>query len=696
MQRRTCRRGRSPLSWRTGRAQLCAVIRRVLFVVALAFPLGISVLTELWAQEGIGKRALIVAIGQYPDPGLYGYSPINADNDPPLIEHALRSQGFLPDDIVVLVNERATRLGIINAFRSHLLERSGPGDVIVFHYSGHGHQITDDNGDELDGYDEVLVPYGAPNHQALDPAADYAGERHLRDDTLNDLLAELRAAVGPEGHVLVTIDACFSGSATRAFYELPVRGVAEPLGPPATVRGISGDMFEESGTSRDGDSGSLAPLVVISATDHDELDHEVWGPERTPVGPLSLAVSRTLPDVRAGMSYAAWFEQIRISMAGLVPSQAPQIEGAVEVEVLSGRVTEREKFFRVRDVLGDTLAVIEGGTLVGVQPGARVAFYALDAGPDDPPIMSGLVDIADETSADVLLPILDVDQRVKASRAFVTEVAYGTLAVRVAVDVLPDPSYRSLLADALRPIPNLELVDERPDVVLTAATPDRGVYLKTAADEATLGGPFDLANDAGRDALIGRITSYSRTRFLTQVEMRDPSIDVLLEIVPVTHRITRRGCMASDTTQYGARRTAGGWEFRKDDGYLLRLHNVGQEAAYVAVLELSATGIMQLFPNAALRVSDNLLAAGESFLVQDLCFSADEPFGDYVLKLFATRDRIDFGPVVEARGLSRSGAPESYLEQLVADAYRGTRSGVTARAQGVGSTHATTITVVPE
>jgi len=695
MHRRSDRMEASPLSWRRA-AWVRAAVQRGLLATAVV-SLSWVAATELATQTGPQKRALIVGIGKYPEPDIYGYSNINADNDPPLIELALRSQGFLPDDIKVLTNERATKRGILDAFRTHLLERAGPGDVIVFHYSGHGHQITDDNGDELDGYDEVLVPYGAPNHQALDPADGYAGERHLRDDTLNDLLEELRAKIGPDGHVLVTIDACFSGSATRGPYELPVRGVAEPLGPPAAARGTSGDMFESAPRASRGGSGSdLAPLVVISATDHNELDHEVWGPDRTPVGPLSLALSRTLPDVRAGMTYAAWFEVIRLTMATLVPSQTPQIEGAVDAEVLNGRVTQQKRFFRVRDVLGDTLAVIEGGTLVGIQPGARVAFYALDAGPDDPPMVGGIVDYADEVSADVLLPF-SVGDEVRASRAFVTEYAYGTLEVRVAVDVLPDPAQRSLLTDALGQVPNLTLVNERPDVVVTAAGfPGNGVYLKTAVDESTIAGPFDVTVEVDRQALVERLGAYARIRFLTQVAMRDPNIDVRLEIVPATHQITSRGCVASDTTQYGARKTAGGWEFRKDDGYLLRLRNVGPEAAYVAVLELSATGIAQLFPNAAFRVSDNLLAPGTTFLVQDLCFSADEPLGDYVLKLFATRDRIDFGPVVESRGLSRSGERLSYFEQLVADAYRGTRSGVTGRAQGTGTTHATTVTVVPQ
>jgi hypothetical protein len=33
--------------------------------------------------------------------------------------------------------------------------------LYIFNSSGHGQQIQDDNGDELDGYDEALIPYDA-------------------------------------------------------------------------------------------------------------------------------------------------------------------------------------------------------------------------------------------------------------------------------------------------------------------------------------------------------------------------------------------------------------------------------------------------------------------------------------------------------------------------------------------------------
>jgi hypothetical protein len=663
-----------------------------LLLALLGLSLGTSAMGTSPMAVVPNKLALIITIGDYPAPSIYGYGTINAGNDAPLVKSALMSQGFAAENILMLADDQATLSGIVDAFRQ-LTAQAAAGDVIVVHYSGHGHQITDDNGDELDGYDEVLVPYGAPNFDAIDLPDGYAGEKHLRDDHLDLLLTELREKLGPEGQLLMTIDACFSGSATRFSPPLPVRGITTPFGPPSVQRGSSGELTEQrSTTTRGGNIQALAPMVVISATDFNQLDQEVWGPGQKAVGPLSLALSRTMPALRPGVSHAAWFEQIRLAMAAIVPNQTPQIEGAVTTAVIGGQVAEGRGFFRVQQVLDDTVAVVEAGTLAGIQPGVSVSFFALEAGPDEPAVNSGVVTDVDELVADVRLLRPDTAGRLQESRAFVSEFSFGTLDVSVSLQEITNDDQHRRVSALLDSIPNAVQVEQQSDVSFDSD--GAGFVLRTSADGLALGGPFDLAVEDDLGEIRDLISSYGRNRFLTQLEMRDPEIDVRVDIVPATHRITRRGCVASDTTTYGAEKTAAGWLFHRDDGYLLRLRNVGNDPAYVAVLEFTPTGLSQLFPNPALRVSDNLLAPGASYLVEDLCFQADEPYGDYVIKLFATRDKLDFGPIVEAAGETRGSQPKSYLEQLLVDAYRGTRSGVTGRALGTGSTHATIVRVV--
>ena len=155
------------------------------------------------------KHALIIAVGDYqPETG---WKVISSKNDVPLIQGALVSQGFEENHITVITDEQATKAGILNALDA-LLNTVNTGDVVVVHYSGHGQQITDDNGDEIDGYDEAMVPFDA--HARLRKGV-YEGENHIRDDRIGEILTALRAKVGPNGSVMLIMDSCHSGTASR-------------------------------------------------------------------------------------------------------------------------------------------------------------------------------------------------------------------------------------------------------------------------------------------------------------------------------------------------------------------------------------------------------------------------------------------------------------------------------------------------
>ena len=130
------------------------------------------------------KYALIIAIGDYDTKT--GWSKISSANDVPLIKNALLKQSFNESNFTVLMNFYATKSGIENAFKV-LINKLKKGDIVVVHYSGHGQQIFDDNGDEVDGLDEALVPVDAwANYNAK-----YKGENHLRDDEIQKIITGL-------------------------------------------------------------------------------------------------------------------------------------------------------------------------------------------------------------------------------------------------------------------------------------------------------------------------------------------------------------------------------------------------------------------------------------------------------------------------------------------------------------------------
>ncbi|XP_042061349.1 metacaspase-1-like [Salvia splendens] len=110
---------------------------------------------------------------------------------------------FPISSILVLTEEEVdymrcfpTKRNIRNALR-WLVEGSRAGDSLVFHYSGHGTQVRDSDGDEVDGYDEALMP------------VDYNREGYIVDDELNATIVRPL----PRGATLHAItDACSSGT----------------------------------------------------------------------------------------------------------------------------------------------------------------------------------------------------------------------------------------------------------------------------------------------------------------------------------------------------------------------------------------------------------------------------------------------------------------------------------------------------
>ena len=547
----------------------------------------------LEAQEPGRKLALIIAIAKYPRSS--GYARLGSDNDVPLIRAALLRQGFDSSLIRVLADSQATRLGILSAL-DDLVARARPGDVIVIHYSGHGHQITDDNGDELDGLDEVLVPFDA--RLDVDPLT-YKGEYHIRDDELEPRLAALRAKVSPGGNIVMFIDACHSGSATRS--AMPVRGGLPPIGKPA--RGATRGREEGAGwfqappaQTRGGnaDPGGLAPMVIFSAARQDQLAGEVElkdSDDGETAGSLSVGLSRVLANLDAAggqPTYRAVFDQLKSWMLGEVPLQTPQLEGDADVALFSGRAVSQKPYFRVAAAQGDSLLQLDGGTLVGLLPGSRLSFYRI--GTQDPakatPIASGTVARADELEA---LVRLDPPGRVAdatAAWAFVTEYAFAEFRVRVRLDrAIPAPVRTALATDFARS-GVIQLSDSMAEMMIrpvgAAGVEGAPLTVSWAGDTSVaLLKPVDAGAADGRATLTERVRTLARSTYLKQVEMADPKIRVRIELVPATHQFAADGSCDgrnSDTVHVGARLSEGSqWLLRPRDGFFLRFVNDGPD-----------------------------------------------------------------------------------------------------------------------
>jgi hypothetical protein len=316
------------------------------------------------------KLALLIAIGNYPKET--GWQQINSLNDLPLISAALIRQGFDARNITMLTDSQATKSHIVNATKS-LTSSAKQGDIIVIHYSGHGQQIQDDNNDEVDGYDESLIPYDAFKYYKK---GIYTGQNHLRDDELGQLLSVLRKKIGKEGEILVTIDACHSGTATRGseFCRGTDIMFQEPGYSPASTNTEKVNYLEDIQAVR-GAAVGLAPLIIISGSGKHELNYEYYDQSGKSFGSLSYVISKLISNAQPGISYNTLFEKIKLEMKIIAPRQSPQIEGDINKLILGGRTIKQKEYYEVEKWINDHEIIISSGTLTGLTETSKIAIY---------------------------------------------------------------------------------------------------------------------------------------------------------------------------------------------------------------------------------------------------------------------------------------------------------------------------------
>lgn len=113
---------------------------------------------------------------------------------------------LITDDTVV----KPTKANILSAL-SWLVADIQPGQNVLFQFSGHGGQVRDTNGDEVEGYDECIYPVNGTQMEVI---------------TDDELKAVLAAKIPAGSKCFVILDCCHSGSAVdlRYLWQAPAVG----------------------------------------------------------------------------------------------------------------------------------------------------------------------------------------------------------------------------------------------------------------------------------------------------------------------------------------------------------------------------------------------------------------------------------------------------------------------------------------
>jgi metacaspase-1 len=267
----------------------------------------------------MAKRALLIGINHYLIPGADLRGCVNDVEN--MRAALIELYGFKKSDIAVLIDTEATKKAMQTGIK-HLVTASKKGDVAMLHYSGHGSNVPDDNGDEADGRDEILCP---ANLDWQDP---------LRDDWLRTTLDGLKAGVS----LTAVMDCCHSGTNTRAMLppDAPVisRYLPSPRALEATESGrrsvgkVVSRLRRSAPKARRSQDivGAELPEVLITGCRDTQTSADAFI-NGSYNGALSHALVEVLRAAKGRLTYRQLHGQATAVLAKRKFDQVPQLEG---------------------------------------------------------------------------------------------------------------------------------------------------------------------------------------------------------------------------------------------------------------------------------------------------------------------------------------------------------------------------------
>lgn len=587
------------------------------------------------------KHALLVAIGQYPPESRI--RPIAAITDLKYLRAALNKQGFADKNIQTLINAKATRQGILSSLNAMAL-KAKKNDVVLISFGCHGQQIRDQRTvelgkDEDDGYDEALVPYDARG--TYSPTG-YRGEKHLRDDDLFPVLMAIRRKIGKEGSLLVLIDACHSGTGTRADDFPASRGEPVPFPDPENPFDPS-DIpdLDKKDAFLDVQSDSLSNMVVISGSGPHQINKQILV-NKEEVGSLSYGFYKAMNEIGGGNEYAVLFEKIKATIQAYIPDQLPMIEGNTSQEIFSGRYRPEQERMIIRVGLkattaaaADSLFTLNRGRMDQLNEGVTGTIYLM--GTDTAVATAVIRKTTHFNSVGVASAML----KKGASYEFrMTEANYGALSALLQFDrqtkwtanaekqirnsLLPyrfvtfseqpgDFQFRQSLSDGVK---QMELMDRNNQLVWTAPF--------TAAD--TLAAP-------DQQRLIRGIRNALQVKYLrTMPDGGELAQWVKAVIVP------------GDNNQ-----TTNELVFAEGDRYALKLVNNSEYKLFYTVLDIYPDNKVEvLYPYKGKEPADYSIGS-KSFVERKLSVSKGSPTGVEFLKIIVSKEPMDLRGVFEQK-----------------------------------------------
>ena len=646
------------------------------------------------------KRALLIGIDSY----AHVRNLKGCVNDVQLMRGVLvETFGFPEAQITLLANEQATRDAMLGAFDA-LVDATGPDDIIVIHYAGHGSQMRDREGDEPSGFDSTLMPW--------DTARAPGENRDITDDEIH---LKLKALAAKTEFTTIIVDACHSGTITRDAFGAETRSVEPDLRPISELPKSPIPPGRQTLT-RSAASGWM-PLddtyVLIAGCRDDEESMEYAPPEGGGShGALTYFLCQELRRAISGTTYRDVFEAVAARVNAYNKIQHPQIEGTADREI-----------FGVKDVVPATFVAITGRTASEVTLGAGSA-HGLTVGSTYGVHPPGTKDSATGTAlGEVTITAVGpftADARVTresaagivvaGARAFETAHAFSDFSMAVEIVAPADAEANQRLRHRIG-----ESTLKRLKLVTSPATAAVRVYLLPARATASPDEPVPQAGALDRPmwaAVSATGDLVMRLKELDDVDTVATNLDAIAHYQrvlatdnpdlssplrgKVSLEILRKG---SDGQWVAAEPDANGGQvvFEEQEAIAFRVTSRHDKDVYIALFNIDSNGAVgPLFNPVQVR-----LPASTPFLQKaKLSFPPGYPFldladpvrggeGRETMKLFVTEEAVDFGGLASAGVRSVEQPLVAKTPSALASMLQGMATGtatrtVTAEADGGG------------
>ena len=255
--------------------------------------------TDDWQPPvGSGASAVAVCLGINDYPGQMNDLG-GCVNDAKDWAECLKAYGF----VTKIYTDAEVTSSLFTTILTRIADSAIAGDRIVITYSGHGTQVKDTDGDEVDQMDEALYLY----------------DNVVTDDDIRKYLSRI-----PDGvSVTLIFDACFSGTAVRARdAESKIKYVwSKPL--TSYIIDFNGNR---SGTAFIMDStttGEMREVYLAACSDREYAYDAVFN--NRPNGAFTYYAIKSLLQTPDPQTYVTW--KITLDKYRQVMKQTPQFEG---------------------------------------------------------------------------------------------------------------------------------------------------------------------------------------------------------------------------------------------------------------------------------------------------------------------------------------------------------------------------------